>query len=55
MNMTKSEKEDLVAKVTDLTIRDVLQREDMVGILEICRDACERRIVILEDRTNRTQ
>ena len=42
--MTKEEKDDLVRKVWDLCASDVLTREDMVEILEICRSACERRI-----------
>ena len=50
MKMTKEEKERLVNSVADLSLRDVLQREDMLGILQICRDACGRRIDDLENR-----
>ena len=49
--MTKDEKEQLVNSVTDLTFRDVLQREDMVEIMTVCRNACDRRIADLEERT----
>ena len=48
--MTQSEKEQLVNSVADLTMRDVLQREDMIEIMEVCRAACDRRIGELEDR-----
>ena len=51
MKMTKEEKEQLVSSVTDLTIRDVLQREDMIEIMQTCRNACDRRIADLEERT----
>ena len=49
--MTKEEKERLVSSVADLSLRDVLQREDMVVILEVCREACNRRIEEIEERT----
>ena len=49
--MDRSEKEELIGKVTDLAERDVLQREDMIGIMKICREACDRRIGELEERT----
>ena len=49
-NMTQSEKEQLVNSVADLTMRNVLQREDMVEIMGVCRAACDRRIGELEDR-----
>ena len=48
--MTQSEKEQLVNSVADLTMRNVLQREDMVEIMEVCRNACDRRIGELENR-----
>ena len=47
-DMTRAEKEELVSKVSDLALRDVLTREDMVGILKICADACDRRISEIE-------
>ena len=50
MKMTKEEKERLVNNVADLTMRDVLQREDMVEIMGVCRNACDRRIGELENR-----
>ena len=50
MKMTKEEKERLVNSVADLSLRDVLQREAMLGILQICRNACDRRIDDLENR-----
>lgn len=49
--MTKEEKEQLVNSVTDLAFRDVLQREDMIEIMQTCRNACDRRIEVLEERT----
>lgn len=49
--MTQTEKETLVKAVSDATLRDVLQREDMVEILRICKVACERRISVIEDVT----
>ena len=51
MQMSKDEKEQLVNSVTDLAFRDVLQREDMVEIMTVCRNACDRRITDLEERT----
>ena len=51
MNMTQQEKEYLVESVTNLALRDVLQREDMVEILRICQEACDRRISVIEDVT----
>ena len=49
--MTKEEKETLVNSVADAAMRDLLQREDMVEILRICRSACERRIEVIEEQT----
>lgn len=49
-NMTKEEKEQLVNRVADLSIRDVLQREDSIEIMEVCRKACDRRISEIEER-----
>lgn len=48
MNMTQPEKEQLTEMVTNLSLRDVLQREDMVEILRICQEACDRRISVIE-------
>jgi len=50
MNMSQEEKEQLVEKVTDLSLRDVLQREDSIEIMEVCRKACDRRISEIEER-----
>lgn len=47
-NMTKEEKEQLVEKVADLCLRDVLKREDSIGIMRICKEACDRRIKEIE-------
>ncbi len=55
MKMTKEEKERLVNSVADLSLRDVLQQDDMVRILQICRDACDRRINDLEKPTGSVQ
>lgn len=46
--MTRAEKEALVSRISDLALRDVLTREDMVWILKICADACYRRISDIE-------
>lgn len=46
--MTRAEKENLVSRISDLALRDVLTREDMVWILKICADACDRRISEIE-------
>lgn len=51
MHMTQQEKEYLVESVTNLALRDVLQRDDMVEILRICKAACDRRISVIEDVT----
>lgn len=40
--MTKEEKESLVARVTDTVFAGVLNRMDAVAILEICSQACSR-------------
>ncbi len=42
--LTQGEKDLLVRSVADAVMQDVLRREDMVEILRICRDACDRRI-----------
>lgn len=42
LEMTKEEKERLVAKVTDAVFAGVLNRLDAVAILEICSQACSR-------------
>ena len=42
LEMTKEEKERLVAKVTDAVFAGVLNRVDAVAILEICSQACSR-------------
>lgn len=51
MNMTREEKEHLIESITNLALRDVLQREDMIEILRIGKAACERRISVIEDTT----
>ena len=42
LEMTKEEKERLVARVTDAVFAGVLNRLDAVAILEICSQACSR-------------
>ena len=48
-NMTREEKENLVEKVADMAMRDVLNREDMILILAVCKEACDRRIEEIEN------
>lgn len=48
-DMTQEEKQKLIDSIAELCMRDVLKRDDMLEILEICRDACERRIEKIED------
>ena len=43
-NMSRSDKEELVAKVADLAMRDVLKKGDAAEILRICVEACQRRV-----------
>ena len=42
LEMTREEKEQLIAKVTDAVFAGVLNRVDAVAILEICSQACSR-------------
>ena len=46
--MTQEEKEQLVKSVADLSMRDVLTREDMVAIMKVCSEACSRRMGEIE-------
>ena len=48
LEMTKEEKERLIAKVTDAVFAGVLNRVDAVAILEICSQACSRGIQELD-------
>lgn len=48
MQMTKEEKEELVKRITNLLLQDVLQREDAIEIMRICKEACDRRISEIE-------
>lgn len=48
MQMTKEEKEELVERITNLLLQDVLQREDAIEIMRICKEACDRRISEIE-------
>ena len=50
MQMTKEEKEELVERIANLLLQDVLQQEDALEILRICREACDRRIRDIERR-----
>ena len=49
--ITEEEQKVLVASVVNAVQSDVISREDMVLILKVCRDACDRRIAELRDRT----
>ena len=51
LEMTKEEKERLVAKVTDAVFAGVLNRLDAVAILEICSQACSRESQELDRET----
>lgn len=42
LEMTREEKERLVAKVTDVVFEGILNRADAVAILEVCSQACGR-------------
>ena len=50
MQMTKEEKEELVERITNLLLQDVLQQEDAIEIMRICKEACDRRIREIEGR-----
>ena len=47
-DMTAEEKDRLIKSVADLTARDVLKRDDMVRIMQVCSEACSRRIEEIE-------
>lgn len=48
VQMTKEEKEELVERITNMLMQDVLLREDAIEIMRICKEACERRISEIE-------
>ena len=48
--LMRDEKDDLLAKMTELLERNVLKKDDYVMILAICSDACKRRIAEIDDR-----
>ena len=42
LKLTDAEKRKLLEKVTELTEKDVLNKQDMIAIFEVCVDAAER-------------
>ena len=51
--ITDGEKELLVRRIIDAVSRNVLNREEMIEILRICREACDRRIAEIEEATKK--
>lgn len=44
LEMTDEIREQVIGKVSDLATRGVLKLQDAVVILEVCRQACDRRM-----------
>ena len=49
MQMTMAEKRDFLERIRDLTLHDVLNREDRDTIFRVCMAACEREMVNLKE------
>ncbi len=51
MGLTMTEKRDLLERIREMVLNDVLNREDRDDILRICIAACDRELAkIKEDR-----
>ncbi len=48
LQLSRREKEKLLQKLTDVVFADVLNREDVARILQVCLDACRRESAELE-------
>ena len=48
LKLSREEKENLVAEVTNLAFDDTLNKEDYVDIIRVCLDACKRRTSEIE-------
>ena len=49
MPMTMAEKRDFLERIRDLTLHDVLNREDRDTIFRVCMAACEREMANLKE------
>ena len=49
MPMTMAEKRDFLERIRDLTLHDVLNREDRDTIFRVCMAACERKMANLKE------
>ena len=49
MQMTMAEKRDFLERLRDLTLHDVLNREDRDTIYRVCMAACDREMAKLKE------
>ena len=49
MQMTMAEKRDFLERIRDLTLHDVLNREDRDTIFRVCMVACDREMAKLKE------
>ena len=49
MQMTMAEKRDFLERIRELTLNDVLQREDRDDIFRVCLVACDREIAKMKE------
>ena len=49
MQMTMAEKRDFLERIRELTLNDVLQREDRDDIFRVCLVACDREMAKMKE------
>ena len=48
MQMTMAEKRDLLERIRELTLNDILNKEDRDDIFRVCMVACDRELAKLK-------
>lgn len=49
MQMTMAEKRDFLERIRELTLNDVIQKEDRDDIYRVCMVACDREMAKLKE------
>ena len=49
MQMTMAEKRDFLERIRELTLHDVIQKEDRDDIYRVCMVACDREMAKLKE------
>ena len=49
MQMTMAEKRDFLERIRELTLHDVIQKEDCDDIYRVCMVACDREMAKLKE------